>query len=139
MTNSAQPAAASLPALDTDYLETLTPAELSTLFASHAGLWPYSARANILDRETALDIRILLLQWMNEAELNSYSVGELIDLYCEFLHQLLDDFCSEAEERTHDPAVKVRAMKAAVAAVEDCVSSAVEQTSRSKASPIRTA
>jgi hypothetical protein len=128
MTNSTQPAATSLPTLDTDYLATLTLDQLSTLYASHSGLWPYSARANILDRETALDIRFQMLQRMSEMELNSYSVGELIDLYCDFVHQLLDDFCFEAEKRTRDPAVKVRAMTAAVAAVEDCVSSAVEQT-----------
>jgi hypothetical protein len=108
----------STPALDTDYLSTLTPTERATIFEGHRGRYPYSACSGLLDEDTAVEMRTILLQWMPEAELNSYSVGALIGLYCEFLGEVLEDLCLAAEERTHDPSIKVRIMKAALEAAK---------------------
>ena len=45
--------------------------------------WPYCARSGILDRELARNIRAWALTRMSEAELHSYSQGQLLNMYLE--------------------------------------------------------
>jgi hypothetical protein len=89
------------PAIDTDQLAAMSEAELDTLQAEHAGKYPFSENSNLLDRETALDIRVALLQYMSEDELNACSVRELLHLYAEYLRFVLEDLLGEP-----DPEIK---------------------------------
>jgi hypothetical protein len=88
------------PALDTDRLDTMTEIDLSALAAAHDGRWPYSEHSNLLDRKMALNIRVLMLQYMSEEELNACSVRELLDLYVEFLGLRLQDLLGEPDPET---------------------------------------
>jgi hypothetical protein len=45
--------------------------------------WPYSACSGILDRKLAANIRAWALTRMSEAELHSYSQGQLLSMYLE--------------------------------------------------------
>jgi hypothetical protein len=51
--------------------------------ASTPGAWPYSACSGILDRKLAANIRAWALTHMSEAELHSYSQGQLLSMYLE--------------------------------------------------------
>jgi hypothetical protein len=70
-------------------------AEAAAFFAAHDGRWPYSENSGLIDRETAFGIRVLMLQWMCEAELNTYSQRQLLAMYVDFLECLLEDVCPE--------------------------------------------
>jgi hypothetical protein len=85
---ASQPA---LPELQTP----LTADEAEAFFVAHDGRWPYSENSGLIDRETAFSIRVLMLQWMSEAELNSYSQRQLMMMYVDFLGCLLEDVCRE--------------------------------------------
>jgi hypothetical protein len=73
----------------------LTADEAAAFFAAHDGKWPYSAHSGLIDRETAFSIRVLMLQWMSVAELNSYSQRQLLAMCVDFLGCLLEDVCPE--------------------------------------------
>jgi hypothetical protein len=45
--------------------------------------WPYSGCSGILDRKLAANIRAWALTHMSEAELHSYSQGQLLSMYLE--------------------------------------------------------
>jgi hypothetical protein len=103
------------PALDTDQLAIMTEGELAALYADHEGKWPYSENSDLLSRETALQMRVLLLQYMSTQELHACSVRELFHLYVEFLGLILEDLHPEK----FDPETKAWAAERAAAMFGD--------------------
>jgi hypothetical protein len=57
-----------------------------------------TAKSGLIDREMAFSIRVLMLRWMSEAELSSYSQRQLLMMYVEFLGCLLEDVCPEVAD-----------------------------------------
>jgi hypothetical protein len=67
---------------DTSTIE-INDRNIVTTAASTPGAWPYSACSGILDRKLAANIRAWALTHMSEAELHSYSQGQLLSMYLE--------------------------------------------------------